>query len=581
MKEEIKKQLVVVLGDLGIEGVDPAVEYPGDSKNGDYSSNVALVAAKKLGKNPRELAEEIVQELRSKNKEVSTIEKIEIAGPGFINFWVGDEYLIGQVREVGKVGKAFERKKIMVEFTDPNPFKEFHIGHLYSNIVGESISRLLESQGAEVKRACYQGDVGMHVAKSVWGIQKKLEEANVSIDKLSEQIGDDMKKAQFLGQAYALGATAYEEDDQAKKEIAELNKKIFLQEDPQINEIYTSGRKWSLDYFDSIYERLGTKFEYFFFESETGRKGLEIANELLQKGILEKSQGAIIFPGEKYGLHSRVFVNSQGFPTYEAKELGLAFIKEKTYSVDQSIVITGNEINAYFKVLLKVMSLVDENLANKTKHLSHGMVRLPEGKMSSRRGINKELTGMYLINLATTRIGEEQMGLKFDPEQYKTSEEWLTAAIVGEAAVKYALLKGGIGKDIEFNFDESISFDGNSGPYLQYTYVRTQSVLRKSDKVNLQFEIRNLKLEIEERNLLLRLAQFDEVISVASSRFAPSILCTYLFELAQSFNLFYQKHQILKAEGDVRDLRLAITEATGKVIKQGLGLLGIQSPDRM
>ena len=358
-------------------------EHPENPEHGDYSTNVALVLGKQLNQNPRKIADLIHSRLNI--RDTGFVSEIKAEGLGFINFFLKQEYLIGELQEVIKKKEKYgqgdaQKKKVMVEFTDPNPFKEFHIGHLYSNTVGESLSRLLEAQGAQVKRVNYQGDVGLHVAKAVWGMQRNLEEQHLSLKELAKK--DLSVRMKFLGQSYAKGNQAYETGN-AKEDIESLNAKIFAL-DKEIKELYQQGRKWSLEYFEQIYKRLGTKFDYYYFESEVGKVGEKLVEEGMKKGIFEKSQGAVIFPGEKYGLHSRVFITSQGLPTYEAKELGLAPTKYKDFKYDLSLIITGNEIIDYFKVLLAALKEINPELGRKTKHLSHGMVRLPEGKMSSR-----------------------------------------------------------------------------------------------------------------------------------------------------------------------------------------------------
>ncbi len=569
MKQQIISALKKALGELGVSGVEPVVEVPGESSHGDYSTNVALVVAQKLKQNPMELANKIKNQI----SKIKDVDKVEVVPPGFINFWLPEDYLISQLgkattplRSSGSV-----RGKVMVEFTDPNPFKEFHIGHLYSNIVGESLCRLLEAEGAEVKRANYQGDVGMHVAKALYGLLQNLElrTKNLELDKKPLD-----ERAKLLGEAYALGAKAYEEDEAAKKEINELNKKIY-EKDPDVMGVYNKGRQWSLDYFESIYKRLGTKFDFYYFESEVGEIGLKLVKEYLEKGVFEESEGAVIFPGKQFGLHTRVFINSLGLPTYEAKELGLAPTKYQDFAYDQSLIITGNEIIEYFKVLLSALAKIRPDLALKTKHIPHGMVRLAQGKMSSRTG--NIITGPWLLDEAKAKIKE-----KFGDITEEVAEQ------VAVGAVKYALLKSSIGKDIAFSFEESINLEGNSGPYIQYTYARTQSVLAKvktphfaplsgasrgkqNSKVN--------KLNSEELTLLRLLHHFPEVVGEASQNFAPNLLCNYLFNLAQSFNLFYQKHQVIGSQQEA--FRLALTSAVGQTLNNGLYLLGIQAPERM
>ncbi|MBI2598685.1 arginine--tRNA ligase [Candidatus Curtissbacteria bacterium] len=519
----------------------------------------------------KQSATEIANILADSLKGLPYIKKLEVAGPGFLNFFIKEEIWQEEVEKIlgstkGQKGKRTKGQKVIVEFTDPNPFKEFHIGHLYSNIVGESICRLLEETGAQVKRANYQGDVGMHVAKTIWAIPKLLNQEN---ETFAEQEKKDLSaRVFFLGQAYSLGAKEFEASDVIKKEIAELNKKIFAK-DPSIFEFYEKGRKWSLDYFEEIYKRLGTKFDYYYFESEVGEVGVRIVREFLKKGIFVESEGAIIFPGEKEGLHNRVFINSLGLPTYEAKELGLAPTKYEQFKYDQSIIVTGNEINEYFKVLLAALLKIRPDLAQKTKHIGHGMVRMPGGKISSRLG--NVILGEWLLDEAKRRVREAFSGVSD-----ALSEQ------IGTGAVKYALLKGSIGQDVAFSFEESISLNGNSGPYLQYTYARCRSVLAKVESGKLKVESLDLsKLSGEEDLLLRALGHFEEAVVDAANGFAPNLAANFLYEVAQKYNTLYNNLPILKAGEGERSRRLFLTEATAGILKKGLYLLGIEAPQKM
>ena len=616
-KQQITSSLQKAIKDLtGLE-IIPQLEHPADEKHGDYSSNIALTLFGKVSKgygSAMELAENMAETLSSCLSTLNFLGKVEAVEPGFINFWLSKEYLVNQlslIQSKTPQRQRFAGQRIMVEFTDPNPFKEFHIGHLYSNAVGEAICRLLRANGAIVKVANYQGDIGLHVAKSLYGIfhlchaelilpvGRQVSASQIFENKIlkpfglaqDRQVQDDSlnKRIKFLGEAYAFGAKIYEEDENAKKEIEELNKKIYDKE-PTIIALYEKGRRWSLEYFESIYKRLGTKFDFYYFESEVGKDGLELVRKYIKKGVFEESEGAIIFSGEKYGLHNRVFINSLGLPTYEAKDLGLAITKYKDFPYDLSIIITANEQSDYFRVVLYALSKISEELAHKTKHIAHGVVRLPIGKISSRTGTI--ITGEWLLDEVKRRI----------QSQYKEMDEE-TSEKVAVGGVKYALLKSGIGRDIAFDFDESISLEGNSGPYLQYTFARTQSVLAKikNQKSKIKSIIQNSKFENEEMSLLRALNRFPEVVEEAAGKFAPNLLCNYLFDLAQKFNLFYQKHKILSPvilnfvknpsqrkeilsyaqDDNTQEFRLALTAAVGQVIKNGLYLLGIQAPERM
>ncbi|MFA5770444.1 MAG: arginine--tRNA ligase [Patescibacteria group bacterium] len=589
IKDKILKNLELTLKKLNIKDVTATLEKPANSDFGDYSSSLPLKLTKQLKKNPMIIAEEI----KNNFPKTEFIKKIEIVKPGFINFWIADQILVSNVNNLLKndvYGKTslLNNKKIIIEFTDPNPFKEFHIGHLYSNVVGESICRIFEANEAIVRRVCYQGDVGLHVAKSLWGLNKKMEIDKIIFKNLEEKTLEE--KIEYLGQSYALGASVFEEDEKAKKEIIKLNKQVY-DKDNKIKEIYDKCKQWSLDYFESIYQRLGTNFQEYYFESAVGKIGLLLVEEYLKKGLFEKSKGAVIFPGEKYGLHSRVFINSLGLPTYEAKELGLAPKKNEDWPYDESYIITANEINEYFKVLIKVLTLISPDLGKKTHHIGHGIVKLPEGKMSSRTG--KIITGEWLLNTAHKKSWDkiqETTKTKFkgsyayfsSKAKVKPSLQWSTAEIIGVGAIKYAFLKQSIGKDVVFNFDESINFEGNSGPYIQYAYVRCKSVLNKADFSNEAMkQLNNIKINVDESNVLRIINQFPEVVQQAAIQLAPNLIANYLYELAQKYNYFYQKNKILESEETIKQFRLMLTQATGKVIKEGLYLLGIKTVERM
>ncbi len=575
VKAVIQKEIEVIVSELTGQSIQVQLQKPADQSHGDYTTNIAMQVFSVAKKTDQKLSSPIILAGKIKEKfdsllsikEYSDIDKVEVVHPGFVNFFLSKAFLLEKLRtvsgaEFGK-SKRLLGKKIMVEFTDPNPFKEFHIGHLYSNTVGESISRLLESQGATVWRVNYQGDVGMHVAKSIWGMKKLLEQRSEILSHYETK--GELVRAHFLGEAYAYGAKMFEESESAKAEVVVFNKKIYAH-DPEVEEFYSKGRAWSLEYFETLYKRLGTTFKHYYFESDAAKIGLEIVEKNVEGGIFKKDNGAIIFEGEKYGLHSRVFINSQGLPTYEAKDLGLAPTKYKDFPYELSIIITANEQAEYFKVLLKALTLVSPELGGKTQHMAHGVVKLPTGKMSSRTG--DVITGLWLLDEAKKRI----------KESFKDMDEQVCEQ-VAIGAVKYALLRSSVGKDISFDFDESISLEGNSGPYLQYTCVRTQSILSKA-KTTPSFQVQSaIDLEEEEIMLLRLLVHFAEVVSEASREFSPHIVCGYLFEAAKLYNLFYQKQQIIGSKQEA--FRLALTAAVGNVLKTGLDVLGIQVPAKM
>jgi arginyl-tRNA synthetase len=558
MKEAAEELIKKALSNLDLPEVPFVVEHTEDLSHGDYAANVAMVLAKEVGKNPKELAGTIASAIESIKDE--TFLSISVAGPGFINFTVGEKTLAEVINRALEEGIAFgtndslKGKKVIVEHTDPNPFKQFHIGHLMPNVIGSTIARLFIAQGAEVKQACYQGDVGMHVAMAVaYKIRNNI----------------SWETAEDVALSYAPGVALSKEDPEFHAYVVEVNKHIYLKDSQSINEIYTLGRKLTLDQFEVWYKKLGTSFDFYFFESTTAEFGKALVHR--HPEIFSESEGAIVFEGERRDpkLHTRVFINREGLPTYEAKELGLAKLKYDTYEYDTSVVVTGNEINDYFKVLLAAMAEVFPDLARKTQHISHGMLRLPTGKMSSRTG--DVILAKDLFETAEAKAREVA-------KEKRSDDEALLAEQVALGAIKYSILRQAIGKDVIFNFDTSITFDGDSGPYLQYTRARINSIREKAKEAGID-PISNAKdapFDIE--RIVFR---YPEVIKRATQELAPHIVVTYLTHLASSFNHFYATEQIVDINDPLSGRKLAVALAVGQVLENGLTLLGIPVPEKM
>ena len=574
IREEIIALIKQAVGELvGVEKDLPAftLEHPDDLSHGDWATNVALVLAKTLKKSPVAVAQQVVENL-NKNK-TEQIEKIEVAGPGFINFFLTPEYFTVAVKEILDGGEKYgtnnnlKGQKTIVEYTDPNPFKEFHIGHLMSNAIGESIARLIEAAGSKIIRVSYGGDVGLHVAKSIYAVLKQAEKIpTIKMTGTDEQLV-------FWAQAYVAGNTAYETEPTAKTEIDRLNKTIFEQSDKTINDLYAWGRKISIDHFQAIFKKLDTQFEHNFWESEVITDALKVVDEGLAKGILEKSEGAIVFKGEKYGLHTRVFVNSQGVPTYEAKELGLGVKKIELYDFDSSVIITGNEQNDYFKVLLAAMGLLRPAIKDKTIHIGHGMLRFASGKMSSRKG--NVITGVSLLAQVQTLIQE-----KMADREFAATEKAEIAEQVAVGAIKYSILKQATGGDIVFDFDKSLSFEGDSGPYLQYAAVRARSLLTKAAAEGVTADLTS-SATVLTGPLGKKLIRFPEVVARAGREYAPHYLSTYLTELSSAFNAFYAQETVVDKKDPASPAKVALTQAFLIVLENGLHLLGIKVPAKM
>ncbi|MBR5620908.1 arginine--tRNA ligase [Candidatus Saccharibacteria bacterium] len=590
--EEIAKKIQSIAAevfDADIK-VDVTVAPEGqkvDGRQAEFASNVAMKLAGILKMNPREAAEQIMSELRADN-EFSF--DVEIAGPGFLNFIARDEYwkqnLANLAADFDKniSSDEYSGKTVICEFSDPNPFKVLHVGHLYTSIVGDAMSRLVEFAGGKVVRANFGGDVGLHVAKTLYAVMRD---------------NADTKDIETIAAKYVEGTRAYEDDEAAKAEITKLNKLIYeiaeageekdWNEDPEkkkVAELYWQGRKVSYQYFEDFYKKVGVKFDKYYPESTVAVRGLKEVKEHVGK-VYEESNGAIIFPGEKYDLHTRVFINAEGLPTYEAKDVGLIFTKWDDYKFDESIVITGNDIIDYMKVVLKSISLYAPELVERTKHITHGNVRLPGNeKMSSRKG--NFIKAIDVLNEVSELVS-------------KSSKDEKTAEMVSMAAIKYAFLKYKIGGNIEFDAKESVSTTGNSGVYLQYSAVRARKILAAASSSladallaqrtsstprsatpassNKPAASTSWSLNEHEKKLIRKLAQYKYILNEAAHDLTPHKLANYLFEAAQEFSRFYENVKVAGSEFETE--RAEIVKAYLNVMTHGLKLLGIEVPEAM
>jgi len=548
-------------------GIDQTIQLSRPNSDfGDFATNVAMQLAKQLGKSPREIAEQLAEKLR----ETGEFSEVSVAGPGFINLRVKDSYLTNELEKIinspAEYGKShlYQDKIVVTEYSDPNPFKVLHVGHLYTSVIGDAISNLIEHAGGIVHRVNFGGDVGLHVGKTMWAILKKLDGENP--DKLAEI--DETSRSEWMATCYVEGTRAYEDDEQAKSEIITLNKKVYQfhidnDHESPLSQIYWTCRQWSYDYFDAFYKRIGTNFEKYYPESEVAEIGLKTVLEQKNNGVYKDSDGAVVFEGEPFGLHTRVFINREGLPTYEAKDVGLSIKKWEDYHFDESVIITGNDIIEYMKVVLKSIEQFKPELSSRTKHFTHGNVKLAGGvKMSSR--IGNFIRAVDVLDM-TADANEAIQGNRDE------------APVLG--AIKYAFLKNRIGADSIYEPKESVSLQGNSGPYLQYALARAISVTQKITSDHSEFIPPSGNYSEFERNLLSKITQYPEVIEVVTAELMPHHLCTYLYELAQEFNRFYENSRVI---GDEREqIRLHLVIAYANVLKNGLTILGVPTPDRM
>lgn len=546
METRIKDAIAAFLQEKGVGETLFAVEWPTDMGHGDYATNAAMAAAKALSTNPRALGEELAKYLKDALGEA--VHDVTVAGPGFVNITLARPYLTESLSEITEgwgTGTRGLGENVIIEYSCPNPFKEMHIGHLMSTVIGESMSRLLENSGAHVIRDTYGGDVGPHIAKALWALRR---------DGVTEPTS-----AKEIGEAYARGSRAYEESEEAKAEIDALNQELYKGEDAALMELWRRGRDVSIAAFRELYDVLGTKFDYFFFESETAPIGMEVVRDALARGVFEESEGAVIYRGEKKGLHTLVFITSRGTPTYETKDVGLAFLKEERVQTDRSYIVTAAEQTGHFAVFLAALEDVAPLVAKKTTHVPHGFLRLASGKMSSRDG--SVVTAESLISDVIAKAGEK-------------NEDPIIATAVAMGALKYMILRQAPGSDIIFDFEQSLSLEGDSGPYLQYALVRARSVLAQEGVAASTADAPETPYDIE--RLILR---FPKVAERAEQERAPHHIATYLTQLAGEWNSFYARERIVGGEHEA--YKRAVAQAFVRTMERGLWLLGIPAPERM
>ncbi len=558
--------------ELGITRV-ATLEHPQDMAHGDFATSIALAAAKDLKQNPKELAENIAEKIREIHDE--NIAEVSIAGPGFINIVLTKKALHQELSRVLENGEKYgqnnlhQGKKILVEHSSPNLFKPFHIGHLMNNTIGEAVTRIVRNTGADLNVISYPSDISLGIAKAIWMVMQKGGEDWIA--KTTKGVDDVQNFISEAGPMYVEGTKAYDESDQVQKEVREIANKLY-NKDIHSDEykIFVTCKKLNLAYFDFITERLGSSFDGFIFESETGPIGKQLVQENIPR-VFTESDGAVIYEGEKKGLHTRVFINKDGNPTYEAKDLGLLSLKFERYNPDTSVFVTDSEQGPYFKVVSTAAGEINPQWQEKTVHLTHGRMQFKGERMSSRLGgvpTAEEVLGT-IRDVAKEKFTERSIGMDTDA----------FADMVAIAALKFSILKVAAGKSVNFDPEEALSFEGDSGPYIQYTYVRTQSLLEKASVLGM-IPVVNQGLDLSPLERIVY--RFEEVVLLSAQEYAPHHIVQYLLELAQAFNSWYGNTKVVDTDNvSVSAHRLAITQATGIILKRGLYLLGIDTPDRM
>lgn len=565
MWQKIKKEIAdsVRKSFPGMEISETDFVFPPNQEFGDLSLP-CFNLAKRAGKSPAEVAREISGGLKPGGMTAKT----EAVGP-YLNFFLVKEKIVNLairkiLKEKEKYGnlKTGKGKRVMIEFSNANTHKEYHVGHLRNLCYGDAVSRLLSASGWKAIPVSYINDFGIHVAKTIWAYEKFYKKGKLPAN-----------KGYFLGQIYARSTGEIEKDLKAKEEAGEIMKKIESRRGPEYK-LWQKTRKWSTDQFSAIYKELGVLFGQIFYESEVIDDGRKMVDELCRKKFLVKSQGAVIADLEKYGLGVLLFLRSDGTALYPVADIPLAIKKFKKYKLDKSIYVVDVRQSLYFKQLFKILELL--GYKQEMVHLGYEFVKLPSGMMSSRTG--NVITFENLWEEAIRRATDETK--KRHPE-WSGKEITETAKKIVVGAIKFEMVKVGKEQTITFDIDQALRFDGFTAAYLQYTHARICSVLEKSGVKKIGIANLDRLKEKWEYSLSLELGKFPEAVEKAAGSYNPAVLAEYLYGLAKIFSDFYRDVKVLGAEKETVIARLALLSAVKIVLVRGLGLLGIAAPEKM
>lgn len=561
-KKYITKQVNEALGGKYIQASD--LVFPPQADFGDLSLP-CFQLAKQAKKSPAEIAGVLLRKIENKD----IIAGVKIVGP-YVNFIFNKNKLIkdvlGQIdEEKGKYGFSDKGKgkRIMIEYSNANTHKEYHVGHLRNLCFGDSVNRILSANGYKSIPVSYINDFGIHTAKTLWAYLKFYDQ---------EELPEN--KGYFLGQVYVRSTSELDKNPNNKEEVGEIMKKIENRQGEEY-ELWKKTREWSIEQFAKIYKELGVKFDHTFYENEFIEKGKDIVGELYEKRILKKSDGAIIADLEKYDLGILVLMRSDGTALYPVADLPLATHKIEKYKLDKSVYVVDVRQSLYFKQLFKLLELM--GYKQEFVHLGYDFVKLPSGMMSSRSG-----------NVITYEDLKMKMRERTEDETGERHEEWSEEKIekvantIANGAIKFEMLKVSANQVITFDVEKALRFEGYTAAYLQYTYARIKSIIRKAENEIEKFENNPEKLsEPKEYELVMKLAKYSEVVERAGKEYNPSEIAKYLFELAQLFNDYYHCVPVLKSEDEIRQARLFLLLDISQVIANGLDLLGIEVLEEM
>ena len=573
-------------------GAEVAAEsiVPSTTKK-EFEGNLTIVVfpfLKASHKRPEDTAQEIGEYLVANCEAVEKFNVIK----GFLNitikpsFWTSVLQSVEATENFGFKPVTDDSRLVMIEYSSPNTNKPLHLGHVRNNLLGFSLAKIMEANGNKVVKTNIVNDRGIHICKSMlawlkWGNGITPEKAGKKGDHL---IGDfyvafDKHYKEELQQLMDSGMTKEEAEANSTlmKEARTMLKK-WEDGDEEVRSLWRTMNEWVYAGFDETYARMGVSFDKIYYESNTYLEGKEKVLEGLEKGIFyRKDDNSVWADLTADGLDQKLLLRTDGTSVYMTQDIGTAKLRFQDYPIDQMIYVVGNEQNYHFQVLSLLLDKLGFSWGKDLIHFSYGMVELPNGKMKSREGTVVDADELMDEMIATARKMSEGR-LKGVPEEEMDD----VYRIIGLGALKYFILKVDPRKNMLFNPQESIDFNGNTGPFVQYTYARIRSVLRKSDEADAATDITAYEPNEKEIEIIQRIADFRSVVSEAGRTYSPALIANYVFELAKGYNQFYHDYSILKEENGVaRTFRLHLSRTVADIIRRGFSLLGVEVPERM
>lgn len=542
--------------------------YPPNISLGDISYP-CFSLAKDNKISPNEVAKRLKEKTLNNKDLIKIFSHIEVDG-AYLNFFIKNNYLAKEVISSVKGGKdlygsekIISKKAVMVEYSNGNTHKEYHVGHLRNIVYGEAVKNLIKSQGSRVVPVSYVNDFGIHVAKTIW---------NWRLNPVFSERPEN--KGYLLGRCYSEASKKLASNPELKADVALIMKNIERREGADYD-LWKKTRDWSIDYFAAIYKDLNIKFSDIFYESEVIEKGLEMADDFLKKGIFKKSEGSIIADLNEYSLGVLPIIRSDGTALYPVADLALASYKFDKYKLDSSIYVVDKRQSLHFKQLFKVLSLA--GYKEKMVHLPYDFVTLPEGMMASRTG-----------NVVSYENLKDKLYKKLNLETKNRHEDWTESRLkkvvesLSMSTIKFEMLKVNAEKIITFDLDEASRSEGFTACYVLYAYARMKSIIRKGGFTNL-FCKANLDLltEQKEKELLLKIAKYPELVKIAADKHNPADVIKYIFELSQVFNDYYHNHNILKVDKELKLARLELLKSLAQVMLNGFSIVGIEALEEM